>query len=229
VRARLDKDPTDVTQMFASVAPRYDLMNDLASLGQDRRWRVDVVDALAPQPGEVILDLAAGTGTSSVPISRAGATVISTDLTEDMVRVGRERHPEQVFVVGDAAHLPYEDGCFDAATMSFGLRNVADAAHVLTELHRVVRSGGTLVVCEFSTPTSAVMRAAYRVWLNRGMPVMAQLASSDVAAYSYLTESILAWPDQEGLAAMMEAAGWEDIQWRNLTGGVVALHRATRP
>ncbi len=215
--------------MFAEVAPRYDLMNDLVSLGQDRRWRHDVVDALAPQPGEVILDLAAGTGTSSVPIRRAGASVISADLTEAMVMVGHRRLPDQVFVVGDAMRLPFADDGFDAATISFGLRNVADPAVVLAELYRVVRPGGTVVICEFSRPTMAPMRLVYHQWLKRALPVAARIASSDAAAYSYLGESIMAWPDQRGLAAMMEAAGWEEIQWRNLTGGIVALHRATKP
>ncbi len=228
-RAELDKDPTDVAEMFSAVAPRYDLMNDLASVGQDRRWRLDLVDALAPQTGEVILDLAAGTGTSSAPIARAGATVVSTDLTEAMVMVGHERHPHQIFVVGDALRLPYGDGCFDAATMSFGLRNVESVPAVLAELFRVVRPGGTLVICEFSTPTSAVMRGLYRQWLKRALPLAAKIVSSDRAAYSYLSESIMAWMDQRGLAVLLERAGWTEIQWRNLTGGIVALHRATRP
>jgi len=215
--------------MFALVAPRYDLMNDLASLGQDRRWRVDLVDALAPQPGEVILDLAAGTGASSVPIARTGATVVSTDLTESMIHVGRARHPHHIFVVGDALRLPYADSAFDAATISFGLRNVQDPAQALSELQRVVRPGGTLVICEFSTPASAPARILHRQWLNHALPLLSKLAASNTMAYSYLCDSIRAWPDQRDLAAMLEAGGWEDIQWRNLTGGIVALHRATRP
>lgn len=227
-RAELDKNPSDVAEMFADVAPRYDLMNDLASLGQDRRWRHDVVDALAAQPGEVILDLAAGTGTSSIPIARCGATVISTDLTEAMIRVGHERHPDQIFVVADGLRLPYEDASFDAATISFGLRNFSSPQDALVELRRVVRPGGTLVICEFSTPTSRPMRALYRLWLKRALPVAAKIASSDSPAYAYLGESIMAWPDQRGLAHMMEDAGWAQIQWRNLTGGIVCLHRATR-
>jgi len=215
--------------MFSMVAPRYDLMNDLASLGQDRLWRKALVDALEPQRGELILDLAAGTGASSLPIARTGAKVIATDLTEAMVIVGYHRHPDHIFVVGDAMHLPYTDAAFDAASISFGLRNVADPRQVLSELFRVVRPGGTLVVSEFSTPTSGITRCLHREWLDHALPALSKIASSDALAYSYLSDSILAWPDQHGLAAMLEDAGWEDIQWRNLTGGIVALHRATRP
>jgi len=227
-RAQLDKNPSDVAEMFSSVAPRYDLLNDIASLGQDRLWRSSMIDALAPQPGELILDLAAGTGASSIPIARAGARVISTDLTEAMVAVGKNRHPDHAFVVGDALRLPYSDEVFDAVTISFGLRNVCDPAQVLSELLRVVRHGGTLVICEFSTPTSIITRLLNRTWLKIALPILSKL-STNSPAYSYLCDSILDWPDQRGLAVMLEATGWEQIKWRNLTGGIVALHRAIRP
>ncbi|MDR2895636.1 MAG: class I SAM-dependent methyltransferase [Propionibacteriaceae bacterium] len=228
-RADLGKNAADVESMFSAVAPRYDLMNDIASLGQDRRWRSAVVSALAPQSGEVILDLAAGTGTSSQAIAKTKAKVVATDLTYGMVRLGHLRYPDQCFVVGDALHLPYADAAFDAATMSFGLRNVARPEVALRELHRVVRPGGTLVICEFSRPTTAMTRSLYRFWLRGVMPVVAKVVSTDDEAYAYLGESIISWPDQRGLAAMMEQAGWDSIQWRNLTGGIVALHRAIRP
>jgi demethylmenaquinone methyltransferase/2-methoxy-6-polyprenyl-1,4-benzoquinol methylase len=215
--------------MFDEVAPRYDLVNDLAALGQDRRWRKDVVDALAPQSGELILDLAAGTGTSAEPIARHGAHVVCADLSLNMMAVGKKRHPSLQFVAGDAGSLPFADGVFDAATISFGLRNVPDVHQALTELFRVVRSNGTLVICEFSTPVNAPTRFAYKQWLRHGLPLISRLASSDTPAYSYLRESIFDWPDQRHLAQSMQEAGWTDIQWRNLTGGIVALHRATRP
>jgi len=225
----LDKNPTDVAQMFSEVAPRYDLVNDLASLYQDRHWRSEMAAALTPQSGEIILDLAAGTGASSAPITRSGATVVSTDLTEAMVAVGKRRHPNEIFVVGDATKLPYGDAVFDAATISFGLRNVCDPGTALAELLRVVRPGGTLVICEFSRPTSAGMRLVNRTWLSIALPVVSKVASTNAVAYSYLSDSILDWPDQHGLAVMLESAGWTKIQWRNLTGGIVALHRAIRP
>jgi len=228
-RADLDKDPQAVQRMFSFVAPRYDLVNAIASLGQERWWRSETVEALAPQAGEVILDLAAGTGTSSFPIARSGATVVSADLTEAMVALGKRRRPRHPFVVGDALKLPFGDGVFDAATISFGLRNVADTPAALAELKRVVRPGGALVICEFSTPTSWLMRFAHRQWLHYGLPLISRLVSGNPPAYAYLGESILDWPDQRGLARQLEATGWQNIQWRNLTGGVVALHRAVRP
>lgn len=215
--------------MFSGVAPRYDLTNDLASLGQDRLWRTQVADALAPQPGELILDLAAGTGESAVPIVRSGAHVIATDLTEAMVVVGRKKHPDQTFVVADALKLPYRDGVFDAATISFGLRNVCDPVQALRELQRVIRPGGTLVICEFSTPTSPIVRFLNRQWHKTALPLVSRIASSNVPAYSYLSDSIANWPDQRGVAAMLQETGWTKIQWKNLTGGIVAMHRATRP
>ena len=212
--------------MFDRVAARYDLANDVLSLGQDRAWRREVVRAVAPQPGQLILDLAAGTGTSSEPFSSAGATVIAADLSLGMLQVGKQRRPELSFVAADALRLPYADGCFDAVTISFGLRNVEDPAAALREMRRVTRPGGTLVVCEFSTPTWAPFRMIYANYLVAALPRVARLVSSNPAAYEYLAESIQAWPDQPALAAAIGAAGWADVEWRNLSGGIVALHRA---
>ena len=221
-RADLDKEPADV-------AERYDITNDVLALGQTRRWRKAVVAAVDPQPGERILDLAAGTGTSSVPFAQAGATVVPADFSLGMLSVGRQRQPFLPFVAADALHLPFADASFDAATISFGLRNVADRAVALRELLRVVRPGGRLVVCEFSHPTLAPFRTVYTEYLMKALPPVARRTSSNPEAYVYLAESIRAWPDQQQLARDMAAAGWEHVQWRDLTGGIVALHRATRP
>jgi demethylmenaquinone methyltransferase/2-methoxy-6-polyprenyl-1,4-benzoquinol methylase len=215
--------------MFDQVAGRYDLMNKLASLGRERRWRRGVTVALAPRPGERVLDLAAGTGSSARPLARRGATVIAVDRSIGMVVEGRRRHPELGFVLGDALALPFPDGAFDAATISFGLRNIAHTRAALTELRRVVRPDGTLVICEFSTPLWGPFRRLYEGWLRQVMPRMARVGSSDAAAYSYLTESILDWPDQRTLAGLIQESGWIEVEWRNLTGGIVALHRARRP
>jgi len=228
-RADLDKAPGDVAAMFDDVAERYDLTNDVLALGQTRRWRRAVVDAVAPQPGERILDLAAGTGTSSVPFSRAGATVVPTDFSLGMLRVGKRREPYLPFVAGDGMRLPFRDGVFDAATISFGLRNIHDRMAGLRELLRVVRPGGRLVVCEFSQPTWGPFRTVYTEYLMKALPAVATRTSSNPDAYVYLAESIRAWPGQEGLAADIRACGWERVQWRNLSGGIVALHRAWRP
>ena len=225
-RATLDKRRADVAAMFDRVAARYDLANDVLSLGQDRGWRRRTVEAVDPQPGQRILDLAAGTGTSSEPFDRAGATVVPTDLSLGMLQVGKRRRPALGFVAGDALQLPYADAAFDAVTLSFGLRNVEDTAAALRELHRVTRPGGTLVVCEFSTPTWGPFRAVYRDYLVAALPRIARAVSSNPAAYTYLAESILAWPDQAGLASLIQGAGWQQVEWRNLSGGIVALHRA---
>jgi demethylmenaquinone methyltransferase/2-methoxy-6-polyprenyl-1,4-benzoquinol methylase len=225
-RATLDKQRADVAAMFDRVAARYDLANDVLSLGQDRAWRRQVVRAVDPRPGQLILDLAAGTGTSSEPFTSAGATVIPSDLSFGMLQVGKHRRPHLSFVAADALRLPYADGCFDAVTISFGLRNVEDPTAALREMRRVTRPGGALVVCEFSTPTWAPFRIVYANYLVAAIPRIARLVSSNPAAYEYLAESIQAWPDQSALAAVIAAAGWSDVEWRNLSGGIVALHRA---
>ncbi len=226
-RAHLDKDPADVAAMFDEVAPRYDLTNTVLSLGQDRRWRCAVRDALDLRPGRRVLDLAAGTATSSVALARTGATVVGCDFSLGMLRQGRGRGVP--LVAGDALRLPFADGAFDAVTISFGLRNVADTGQALGEMLRVTRPGGRLVVCEFSHPTWAPFRTLYSEYLMRLLPAVATRVSSDPAAYVYLAESIRAWPDQPALAEQLQAAGWAQVGWRDLSGGIVALHRATRP
>lgn len=226
-RATLDKRRADVSAMFDDVAQRYDLLNDILSVGMDRGWRRATVDAVSPKPGELVLDLAAGTGTSSVPFVEAGSKVFPTDLSMGMLRVGKEHQPHLAFVNADALHLPYADGAFDAVTISYGLRNVEDTSAALVELLRVTRPGGRIVVNEFSTPTGPVLRALYEQVALRAVPWLARISSNPVA-YGYLAESILAWPDQRGLADLMAEAGWVDVEWRNLTGGIVALHRARK-
>ncbi len=228
-RADLTKAPTDVAAMFDGVAKRYDLTNDVLAMGQTRRWRKAVVAAVAPLPGEQILDLAAGTGTSSLPFAQAGAEVFPTDFSLGMLKVGRQRLPQLPFVAGDGLALPYRDGVFDAATISFGLRNLADLTTGLAELRRVVRPGGRLVICEFSQPTWAPFRNVYTEYLMKALPAVAQRVASNPEAYVYLAESIRAWPDQQQLAAQLQVAGWARVQWRNLSGGIVALHRSVNP
>jgi demethylmenaquinone methyltransferase/2-methoxy-6-polyprenyl-1,4-benzoquinol methylase len=227
-RADLDKAPAEVAAMFDEVAERYDVTNDVLALGQTRRWRRAVVDAVRPMPGERILDLAAGTGTSSVPFEQAGAMVVPADFSLGMLRVGKRRQPGLSFVAGDGMALPFRDGAFDAATISFGLRNIHDRRAGLRELARVVRPGGRLVVCEFSHPTWGPFRTAYTEYLMKALPSVARRTSSNPDAYVYLAESIRAWPDQRALAADISECGWGRVQWRDLTFGIVALHRAVR-
>jgi demethylmenaquinone methyltransferase / 2-methoxy-6-polyprenyl-1,4-benzoquinol methylase len=228
-RARLDKDPHEVAAMFDDVAPRYDLTNDVLSLGQTRSWRRVVTRAVDAQPGERVLDLAAGTGTSTVPFADAGAVAVPCDFSLGMLRVGRSRVPTLPFVAGDALRLPFAGAAFDAVTISFGLRNVHDPDAALAELLRVTRPGGRLVVCEFSHPTWAPLRTVYVEYLMRALPAVARRVASNPDAYVYLAESIRAWPDQAGLAARVKGAGWAQVAWRNLSGGIVTVHRARRP
>ena len=227
-RAGLDKSPQEVAAMFDDVAARYDLTNDLLALGQTRRWRSQVTRAVGALPGDRVLDLAAGTGTSSEPIARGGAFVVACDFSLGMLDVGRRRNPRLSFVAGDGLALPFADESFDAVTISFGLRNVADRLAGLAELKRVTRPGGRIVVCEFSHPTWAPFREVYTRYLMGALPAVARRTSSNPDAYEYLAESIRSWPDQPALARDMTAAGWQQVAWRNLTGGIVALHRGVR-
>ncbi|MFD1506478.1 demethylmenaquinone methyltransferase [Georgenia yuyongxinii] len=228
-RASLEKKPREVARMFDGVAQRYDLTNDVLSLGQDRIWRVATRKAVGARPGERVLDLAAGTGTSSEEYADAGIDVVPCDFSTGMMAVGKRRRPDLPFVAGDATALPFADQTFDAVTISFGLRNVVDTDRALREMLRVTRPGGRLVVCEFSRPSWAPFRAVYETYLGQVLPRVASLVSSNTDAYTYLTESILTWPAQRDLAATLQRAGWRQVAYRNLSGGIVALHRAVRP
>ena len=228
-RASMDKNPDEVAAMFDGVAKRYDLVNDLLSLGRTKAWRKKTTKIIAPRPGMMILDLAAGTGSSSEPLAAAGADVIPADFSEGMLAAGRKARPHLPFTKADALNLPFAAGEFDAATISFGLRNTQNTEKALAEMLRVVKSGGHLIVAEFSSPTWGPFRTIYTNYLMRALPWVARKTSSNPDAYIYLAESIRAWPNQEALAAKIKAAGWVDITWTNLTGGVVAVHKARKP
>jgi demethylmenaquinone methyltransferase/2-methoxy-6-polyprenyl-1,4-benzoquinol methylase len=227
-RAQLDKKPVDVASMFDTVAEKYDVTNDVLSLGQDRLWRRAVVKAVDARPGERILDIAAGTGTSSEPWANQEIEVVPADFSLGMLRVGRRRRPDMAFTAADAMSLPFADESFDVVTMSFGLRNVADPETALREFLRVTKPGGRLLICEFSQPVNKVFRTVYTNYLMRALPPVARRTSSNPDSYVYLAESIRAWPPQGELARVVEAAGWQQVGWTNLTGGVVALHHATK-
>ncbi|PRY59368.1 demethylmenaquinone methyltransferase/2-methoxy-6-polyprenyl-1,4-benzoquinol methylase [Knoellia remsis] len=227
-RASLDKQPRDVAAMFDDVAERYDVTNDVLSLGQDRLWRRAVVRAVDAKPGERVLDIAAGTGTSSEPFADAGVDVVPADFSLGMLRVGKKRRDDLGFTAADAMNLPFADDSFDAVTMSFGLRNVADVDAALREFARVTKPGGRLVVCEFSQPVNKAFGKVYREYLMEALPRVARRVSSNPESYVYLAESIQAWPDQRELAGRVAGAGWSDVEWRNLSGGIVALHRAIK-
>ena len=235
--------------MFDAIAGRYDLLNDLLSVGQVRLWRRAVARITGARPGERVLDLAAGTGTSSLTFTATGADCVACDFSLGMLQAGKsrldpsggtgpgrprpgvwgDRPPGRLsFVAGDALRLPFRDGAFDAVTISFGLRNVADPVAGLAEMRRVTRPGGRLVVCEFSAITIAQVDMLYRRYLLHVLPAIARRAARNPEAYEYLAESIVDWPAQRELAGLIETAGWSAVRWRNLSLGAVAVHVARR-
>ena len=228
-KANLDKKPAEVAAMFDSVAPTYDLTNDLLSLGQSRLWRGRVAKLVAPKSGHTILDLAAGTGSSSIAFAKAGVKVIATDFSEGMLAEGRKRHPQLDFRFADATNLPFEEKSVDAVTISFGLRNVVDVPKALGEMFRVLKPGGRVVICEFSKVTLPVFKQFYNFYLTKVLPRVSGLASKTPEAYNYLADSIVAWPDQAGLAVELIDAGFENVTYKNLSFGVVAIHVGFKP
>ena len=236
-RADLDKKPAEVAAMFDALAGRYDLMNDILSMGQVRRWRRRVQRILQAGPGDRVLDLAAGTGTSSVTFAETGADVVACDFSLGMLQAGQARQakgdPFQTktrgrvaFAAGDALRLPFADRAFDAVTISFGLRNVHGTRDALEEMRRVTRPGGRLVVCEFSEITIAPLDMVYRRYLTGVLPAIARRVARNPVAYEYLAESISDWPAQRELADVIRTAGWSSVRWRDLSLGIVAVHVA---
>jgi demethylmenaquinone methyltransferase / 2-methoxy-6-polyprenyl-1,4-benzoquinol methylase len=236
-RADLEKQPGEVAAMFDAIAGRYDLLNDILSMGQVRLWRRTVARITGAKPGERVLDLAAGTGTSTLTFTATGADAVACDFSLGMLQAGHAKigrgpqgsgHGRLGWVAGDALRLPFRDGAFDAVTISFGLRNVADTGAALAEMRRVTRPGGRLVVCEFSAITIAQVDMLYRRYLLHVLPAIARRTARNPEAYEYLAESIVDWPAQRELAGLIEAAGWSAAKWRNLSLGAVAVHVGRR-
>lgn len=215
--------------MFDEVAPTYDKTNDLLSFGQSRLWRGIVAKAVDPKSGQSVLDMAAGTGSSTAAFARPGVRLVAGDFSEGMLAEGRKRHPQIEFVFADATKLPFKAKEFDATTISFGLRNVVDVEAALSEMFRVTKPGGRIVICEFSKVTNPVLRPFYNFYLRKVLPAFSSLASKTPEAYAYLSESIDAWPDQRTLAAKIEKAGYEKVTFRNLSFGIVAIHVGFKP
>ncbi len=229
LRADLQKNPAEVAAMFDGVAKRYDLVNDILSLGRTRAWRKKVTAIINPRPGMKILDMAAGPGASSEPLYRAGAEVISADFSQGMIDAGRKQRPYLNFQRADALDLPFEDKTFDTYTISFGLRNTHNTSKALSEALRVLKPGGRLVIVEFSKPTYGPFRTIYTNYLMNALPAIAKRTASNPDAYIYLAESIKAWPDQAELAAIIEEVGFGPVEVENLTGGIVAVHISSKP
>ena len=227
-RANLNKDPDEVAAMFDGVAKRYDLVNDLLSLGRTKAWRKATTAIIAPKTGMQILDLAAGPGSSSEPLYKAGATVFATDFSEGMLAQGRKARPYLNFSKADALNLPFVANRFDVVTISYGLRNTVTYEKALIEALRVTKPGGRIVIAEFSQPNNRIFRTIYTKYLMRLLPAIAKKTSSNPDAYVYLAESIRAWPNQAALAESLKKAGWSNVSWKNLTFGVVAVHSATK-
>ncbi|PPF81169.1 bifunctional demethylmenaquinone methyltransferase/2-methoxy-6-polyprenyl-1,4-benzoquinol methylase [Subtercola sp. Z020] len=218
--------------MFDDVSTHYDRTNNVLSVGNALLWRVATTKAVAPKRGERILDLAAGTGTSSASLAAGGAKVVAADFSPGMIEVGKKQqagNPNIEFLVADGMDLPFADDEFDAVTISFGLRNIVEPRTALAELYRVTKPGGRIVICEFSTPPARIVKFGYSAYLQRFMPAIAKVASSNADAYTYLADSIEAWPNQKTLSGWLSEAGFMNVGYRNLTFGIVALHRGTKP
>jgi demethylmenaquinone methyltransferase/2-methoxy-6-polyprenyl-1,4-benzoquinol methylase len=220
----MNKDPDDVSKMFDDVASRYDFLNDLLSLGQTKVWRKSVTSIIAPKSGMKILDIAAGTGSSSRPLVNKGAEVIALDFSAGMLAQGRKQHKDIKFVQGDALKLPFDENSFDVTTISFGLRNTSNTSTALQEALRVTKPGGKVVIAEFSHPVNKLFRLIYLNYLMKALPLLARKISKNPQAYIYLAESIRAWPNQPGLALLLEQNGWKSVAWQDLTFGIVAVH-----
>lgn len=230
--ADLDKRPIDVSSMFDRVSSNYDLTNDVLSVGATPYWRFKTRQAIDPYLGQKVLDVACGTGTVSRILADYGAEVTGLDFSQGMINEGIRRHdahPNISFVQGDATELPFDDNTFDVTTVSFGIRNVQEPKRALAEMFRVTRPGGKIVVCEFSRPTNSLVGWGYDTYMNVAMPSIVKLVSSDPEAYDYLFKTIQAWPDQAEFAQWLRQAGYEQVAHRNLTYGIVALHRGTKP
>jgi demethylmenaquinone methyltransferase/2-methoxy-6-polyprenyl-1,4-benzoquinol methylase len=224
-----------VRAVFDSVAPRYDLMNDLMSLGIHRAWKHIFASDLDPRPAARLLDLAGGTGDISFAwLERGGGPAILSDINASMLTVGRDRaigrgHAAGLaFLVADAEALPLPDACMDVVSMAFGLRNCTDKHAVIAEAHRVLRPGGRFCCLEFSRVQVAALQPVYDAWSFKVLPRLGQLVAHDAGSYQYLAESIRMFPDQETLAAMFRAAGFARVTVRNLSGGIAAIHQGWR-
>ncbi len=225
-----------VKGIFSSIAGRYDAFNMLASMGIDRLWRRELVKACALGPEDRVLDLCAGTGDVAMTVAKNAqpAAIVVTDFTPEMLEVAKEKlaryegPTEFVVELADAQELPFADGEFDVATVAFGVRNLPDRSRNFAEVRRVLKPGGRYVILEFSRPPFALWRGLYHAYLRHGIPAIGGALTGERSGFVYLNDSIRRFPAQEELAAELRAAGFTAISWRNMSGGIVALHTALR-
>lgn len=218
-----------VHSLFARIAPRYDLINDLQSFGLHRLWKRRLVRLAAARPGLRALDLCCGTGDVAFALARAGAEVTGFDFSQEMLAVAKQRKPSAgsgpiEFLHGDALKMPFPDAHFDIVTISYGLRNLADFAGGLREMHRVMRPGGRLVVLDFGKPPNRLWRTLYFGYLRFAVPIFGRIFCGDAAAYAYILESLRHYPAQEGVAAALRELGCANVRVVNLLGGVMSLN-----
>ena len=216
--------PEGVRHMFDRIAPVYDAMNRLMSAGLDRRWRVATAEAVVRE-GDRVLDVCCGTGDLSIAAREVGGEVTGLDFSEPMLARAREKNPEIEWISGDALVLPFADGSFDAATVGFGVRNLADLERGLAELRRILKPGGRLAILEITRP-KGLLAPFYRLWFDGVIPLAGKVLPGG-SAYSYLPASVRRFPAPEGLAKLLDESGFDEIRWRLFAGGIVALHTGT--
>ena len=236
-KVKREQKASKVADVFHSVAARYDIMNDVMSGGIHRIWKAFTIESSGVREGDQVLDIAGGTGDLSAKFSKIvgeEGRVILSDINESMLRVGRDKmidlgHADNMaFVQADAQTLPFPDNSFDCISIAFGLRNVTDKDQALASMHRILKPGGRLLILEFSKPKNALLEKAYDEYSFRLLPLMGKVIADDEDSYRYLAESIRMHPDQETLKNMVEQAGFESCEFKNFTGGIVALHSATK-
>lgn len=223
-----------VADIFRSVAPKYDLMNDIMSLGIHRLWKQMMIQEAGLRPNHHVLDVASGTGDLAKVFAKSigkEGKIVLTDINEAMLLIGRKRLTDAGFVgnvdyvIADAEHLPFVNNEFDLLTMAFGLRNVTDKSNALASLYRILKPGGKLLILEFSHPTFSLLKRFYDFYSFKVIPKLGEWIAQDKESYQYLVESIRMHPDQATLKSMMSAVGFEDVSYLNLSGGIVALHK----
>lgn len=225
----LNKDTQRIALMFDKIAERYDKTNQILSFGVDYFWRKQSIKPLNIKAGQKILDIAAGTGTSSRLLANGGAEVVACDISDEMLKIGKKKNPDINFMHGDAMNLPFQEEKFDTVAVSFGLRNMQNPHKALDEMLRVAKPGGMLMICEFSTPINNQLLRAYNFYISKILPKITKKIVSNVDAYLYLGQSINEWPDQDTLTSWIKKSGWNKVSYKNLTWGIVSIHIGHKP